>query len=245
MEAPSPDSVSIIAMGRSLFDYLVAFERRYKRPTQHVWAINSAGVWLNDLDAIFAMDNFRRDMRIDDGKHRQYVSNLIHRGKRIISDVQDPDWPHVEAYPLSEVARNIWPHATTWDQCFPWFQNTIHYAIAYALWKGMKEIWLYGCEFCFSDDPYKIAAEAVDHNDKPYWWVYHMPSVVKHRRMGEPGLETTCWLLGIAHQRGVDVRIPNTSTLMNADRTPYWYGYDLHPEVDLGYRSRFSEALRD
>lgn len=225
-------SVSILGMGSTLFSYLQDHERDYRRPTDAVWAINSVGAWLHDIDLIIALDNFRRDMRMDGGQHIPYVQNMLRRGKPIISDVADPEWPQVEAYPLREVIANIWPDATRADQCAPWLQNTVNYALALALTRGFEEIRLYGCNFLANDNAFTLAAVARDdeENNVPWWFSYHRPAVNKGRRMGEPGLETTCWLLGIAHARGCRIWIPQGDSLMNRDRNMYWYGFEEQPD---------------
>lgn len=232
MEAEKPTSVSILGMGNTLFSYFQDYEREYKRPTDSVWAINSAGVWCHDIDMIIALDNFERDLRMDDGAHVTYVLNILKRGVPIMSDVTYPDWPKVQAYPLREVIADIWPQAKKNEDCFPWFQNTVNYALALAIARGYKHIRLYGCNFVMGDSPWTLSAIAEDDakQNLPYWFAYHRPAINKGRRIGEPGLETTCWLIGIAHARGITVHIPAGDSLMNADRAMYWYGPQTQPD---------------
>ena len=230
MATPAPaamnKSLSIVGMGHSLTDYLQDFERHYKKPTSETWGINSVGVWLRPIDKIIALDNFRRDLTMEGGKHVQYVRNILDSGIPIISDVADPEWPQVEAYPLERVVRNIWPSARRDDHCRPGLANTINYALALAIADGFTEIRLYGCDFRRSDDKYLIYALADAHHDKPYWWPFHCRELVDHRRDLEPGEPQTMFLLGVAHQRGISIAIPPTSSLCDMDRAFYFYGYD-------------------
>lgn len=232
-------SVSILGMGATLSSYLQDFESNgYQKPTDQVWAINSAGVWLRNCDMLIALDNFRRDTFMDGGKHRQYVKNILTSGIPIMTDVVDAELfeeleippAAVEAYPLREVISSIWPEATSSSHCFPWFQNSVNYALALAITRGFKEIRLYGCNFVANDNPFTIAAVAQEHVERPYWWVYHMAPINKGRRLGEPGLETTAFLIGICHERRIDLWIANGDSLMNRDRAMYWYGYEDQPD---------------
>ena len=236
-----PSSVSILGMGATLSSYMQDFERDYCKPTDQVWAINSVGVWLRGCDMLIALDNFRRDTFMDNGAHRQYVKNILTAGIPVMTDVCDAqlfeelDIPPaaVEPYPLREVIANIWPEAKRNEDCFPWLQNTINYALALAITRGFTEIRLYGCNFLANDNPYTITSVAQADADNswplPWWFSYHRPGVNKGRRMGEPGLETTCWLIGICHARGINVVIPKGDSLMNMDRYAYWYG----PQLDI------------
>jgi hypothetical protein len=247
MAIENSSSVSILGMGSTLFAYLQDFERDYRRPTDDVWAINSAGVWLHDVDMIIALDNFRRDLTMDGGAHETYVQNILKRGVPVMSDVTDSQWPQVQAYPLRDVICSIWPEAKRNEDCFPWFQNTCNYALALAIARKYTHIRLYGCNFMAGDNPYTIAALAQEHEDKPYWWAYHMRPANKGRQLGEPGLETMCWLIGIAHQRGIEIHIPDGDSLMNKDRAMYWYGPNEQPdpfEEDAEVRGLCADAIR-
>lgn len=89
------------------------------------------------------------------------------------------------------------------------FVNTICYIIAYAIYTKVQRLDLFGCDF----------------------W-YPGSQVV------EPGVSCVSYLLGIARERGVHFRIPNSSTLLDSnlgrmDETGRvvrpMYGYDFNP----------------
>ena len=219
-------SISICSMGGTLSSYFQDFERDYRRPTRDVWAINSAGVWMHDCDLIMALDNFRRDLK----EHEQYVKNIVGRGIPVISDVTDPEWPNVTAYPLRRVLDSIWPQAKSVRDIIPPLYNTCNYALALAIADEYDEIRLYGCNFAINDDRWMLHEQANQHPDKPFWWPYHMKSIVMERRDREPGGPTMHFLLGIAHERGIKVHIPMGETLCEVDRIPHFYGYEDQPD---------------
>ena len=227
-------SVAILGMGFSLFDYVQDFESGgYKRPTDEVWGINSVVSWLNPnlLTMGIALDNFHRDMEMDDGKHKQYVENMVNSGLPILADVDYPEWPNVKAYPLKAVLLDIWPNATSSAQIIPDLENTINFAIALAIHRKFDEIWLYGCDFRRKDNPPTLYAvgDALE-KTKPWWFAYHNRQIVQHRRDMEPGEPCTMFLLGIAQERGISIRITHGSTLCNMDRGRYYYGYQYQPD---------------
>lgn len=235
-------SISILGMGHSLSSYFQDFESNgYTRPTDEAWGINSVMSWLHPklLTMGIAMDNFRRDMEMDGGKHKQYVDNMLNSGLPIIADVAYPEWSHVTAYPLREVVSDIWPNATALDQIIPDLENTINFSIALAIHKKFDEIRLYGCDFRRKDSPPMLYAvgEALE-KIKPWWFAYHDRDIVRGRRDLEPGEPCTMFLLGVAHERGIKVMIPKGSTLCNMDRGRYLYGYQEPPDP-------FGEKNRD
>jgi hypothetical protein len=222
-------SVSIIAAGNSQFWYFRDFNKHYKRPTDHVWAINDVGVHLHDVDCIIAMDNFRRDIK----EHEQYVLNIVNRGVPVITDVADSEWPCTTPYPLRKVLDNIWPDAKDVQDISPPLYNTCNYALALALTEGYEEIRLYGCNFAGSDSLWTLHQEKMANPDKPFWWMFHMKSVLRKRADGEPGGPTMHFLLGVAHERKVKVFIPPNDSLAEMDRIaafPHFYGYEEQPE---------------
>lgn len=80
-----------------------------------------------------------------------------------------------------------------------YFNSTVAYAIAYALLERVGEIQLYGVDFTYAD---------------------------AHR--AEKGRGCCEMLMGIAHQRGVKIKLPHTTTLCDTNVPPLEkiYGYD-------------------
>jgi SAM-dependent methyltransferase len=81
----------------------------------------------------------------------------------------------------------------------PYFNGTAAYAVAYALLLGVKRISLFGCDFTYPN--------------------------AHHAEKGRACLE---FWLGIASEKGVEIRIPKESSLMDAMQTEAerLYGYD-------------------
>jgi len=228
-------SLSIIGMGSSLSSYLQDFESAgHRRPTDEVWAINSAMYWLSPrlLTHGIAMDSFWRDERMDDGKWKQYVANMRECSLPVYTDTADPDWPNLIEYPLAEVISDIWPGAKRMEDVIPDLENTINFALALGISREFDEISLYGCDFRLHDRQSLLFQRADElEKIKPWWFVFHDRDIVKGRRDMEQGEPCTMFLLGVAHQRGIKVSIPHGSTLCNMDRTRYVYGYQTAPDV--------------
>lgn len=68
------------------------------------------------------------------------------------------------------------------------FSCTIGYALSYALYKGVTEVAFYGCDFWYPQ--------------------------IKNR---EEGGQAVAFLCGVAKVKGVQIRIPHESTLLNAN----------------------------
>ena len=133
------ETVSIVAMGPTLMDFLQDCEGDYRRPSDHVWAVNSAGSWLHDVDLIVAMDCPRRDLKT----HRRYVERMMGRGLPVLTCEAYPEWPCTFAYPVEGVVDKI----GRLPRVGSYLNNSANYALAYALYLEASEIRLYGCEF--------------------------------------------------------------------------------------------------
>ena len=60
----------------------------------------------------------------------------------IYSCIQHADFPAIELYPLEEVVKDT-------GVCY--FNNTVAYAMAYAIWKKAQKICLYGIDFTYKN----------------------------------------------------------------------------------------------
>ena len=78
-----------------------------------------------------------------------------------------------------------------------YLNNTVSYAIALAISIGVKQISLFGVDFTYPD-----------------------------AHISEKGRACCEFLLGLAAARGVNVQVPTTSTLMDANEHIHFYGYD-------------------
>ena len=111
-----------------------------------------------------------------------------------------------------------------------YMNTTVAYAIAYAIYLEVETMYIYGCDF---------------------WY--------PNAAITESGLGGAAYMLGIAKERGVKFKIPNTSTLldshlvrMDKNGRPFrpMYGYDYNPQdekrkVEAGRGDEHTRALAD
>lgn len=187
-----PEGVAIVACGASREDFAVKlFESHGAPPWQEVWACNHAAfVFRHDL--VLAMDDLRRMART----WPAYGAALRRHDRPILTSRAYSEFPTSFAYPIREVLACIKDDT---------LNTTVAYAIALACARGVKRLWLYGCDF-------------------------HYPEQTAR----EEGGQAAAYLLGIARGRfGVTVLIPASSTLLNAHQLAEGgrplYGYDQQP----------------
>lgn len=222
----NPKSVTILAMGPTTMQYISRVGGQFERPTKHVWAINNAGMWFHDIDLIIAMDDFKRDSKT----HPKYVKALTNRGVPILTCTAYKKYPALMEYPLKEVLEYL--DISHWCHYHP-LDNSCNYALAYAMYKGMKQIALCGFEF---RKPYtKLAlleaeefAKRTYGENVPDWFKYYMKDWLPKAQ--EPGELSCYWLLATARERGIAVSIPTGTTLMGADIPKFFYGYSEQPK---------------
>lgn len=209
----SPASLSIVACGPSAWQYIARGMVECGRPTDKVWAINRMGLMI-DCDIIFAMDD-RRWLK----KHVEFggaVDALEATGNLIITSVAYPEYPNTKPYPLEEVRLHF---GNIFEPLDKLFDNSVNYALALAIARGYDPIWLYGYGFYDREDREYPEAKEGD----PWWRTYYYRE--NQRAVGEPGIEATHFLIGWALAKGQSIFITQGSSIMNADRKPYLYGY--------------------
>ena len=193
--ASVPEHVSILGLGGSVNLYL-ELSKRYggrRKYCDATWGINALGdVFLCDL--IFHMDDVRIQEIRAEADPTGNIANLVrwiktHPGP-IITSRAHPDYPGLIEFPLEAVIR---------EMKFAYFNSTAAYAIAYAIWVGVKRMSLFGMDFTYAN--------------------------AHHAEQGRACVE---FWLGIAAGRGIQIVIPKTSSLMDACNTPAerLYGYD-------------------
>ena len=149
----APRSVALVAMGPSVVDYITdTFTQEYKKEwVDEVWAINMAsqGIW---HDVVFWMD----DLVGQNGFRPDLMAGLRARGKPVVTTVRNRDLvPLSYDYPAQEVVQLGW-------ECFgrPYLNNGVVMAVAYALWKGVKRLRIYGADFTYPNRNYAEAGRA-------------------------------------------------------------------------------------
>jgi len=202
LEHKSPEHVALVAIGGSRSAFLDhAMNTCYKDIGMHwdeVWTVN-AGCKILNHDKVFIMD----DLRVQAARYPVYAELLKNHDKPIITSTLYDEFPASVAYPIREVIELIGESA--------WLNNTVVYAMAYALYSGVKFLHLYGADFYY---------------------------VNMARR--EEGAQAAAYLIGIAKGMGMVTILPSTTSLLAAGQVKeveghYYrplYGYMKHPLIE-------------
>lgn len=193
---PIPEHVAILGLGPSLEQYVDMVKRLGGKHVycDEVWGINAvAGVIM--CDRVFHMD----DVRVQEARAKAAPeSNIahmlewlrVHPGP-IITSRAHPDYPGLVEFPLEEVLNRTGRA--------PYFNSTAAYAVAYAIYLGVKRISLFGVDFTYPN-----------------------------AHQAEKGRACVEYWLGVAAQVGIVVNVPKTTTLLDAmnSQADRLYGYD-------------------
>ena len=145
--APAPEHVVILGLGPSLEHYVDTVKRLGGRRafSDEVWGINAVGGVLL-CDRLFHMD----DVRVQEARAAAALGSNIahmlawmrqHPGPIMTSQVPEPnDYPGLVAFPLEDVVNNLE---------YSYFNSTAAYAVAYAIYLGVKKISLFGFDFTY------------------------------------------------------------------------------------------------
>jgi hypothetical protein len=193
--------VAILGLGPSLGAYVDLVKRLGGRSawSDEVWAINAVGDVVA-CDRVFHMDDLLvQEARAEakpDGNIAAMVRWLKKHPGPIYTSRLRPGYPGLVEFPLQDVLR---------DGGLPYFNNTAAYAIAYAVFIGVKKISLFGIDFT-------------------------LPNI----HAGEKGRACCEFWLGMAAARGIVIVGPEQSTIMDycAPDAERFYGYDA-VDVDL------------
>jgi len=133
--------VAIVGLGGSYADYIAA--RVASQEFDEVWGINCIGAIIH-VDKTFMMDPVSRFLDTDNagtqtGVARQFLKT---NKKPILTCQLDKRVKHLELFPLKEIALEL-------GYCY--FNNTVAYAVAYAIWKKVKQISLYGIDYTYKN----------------------------------------------------------------------------------------------
>ncbi len=128
-------SVAIVALGGTYADYILA--RINSQKFDEVWGINSIGGIIH-VDRTFMMDpasRFLDDVKAgtQTGIGKEFLLDTPNKGP-IYSCTLDDRVPEIEEYPLKEVIS---------DLQISYFNNTVAYAIAFAIYKKLKNPFLW------------------------------------------------------------------------------------------------------
>tara|TARA_R100000030_G_scaffold72913_1_gene56249 strand:+ start:165 stop:857 length:693 start_codon:yes stop_codon:yes gene_type:complete len=133
--------IAIVGLGGSYADYISA--RIASQDFDEVWGINCIGAILH-VDKTFMMDPVSRFIDTENAGSQTGVARefLAKNAAPIYSCIEHKDYPSIELYPLEKVVK---------DTGICYFNNTVAYAIAYAVWKKVKKICLYGIDFTYKN----------------------------------------------------------------------------------------------
>ena len=133
--------IAIVGLGGSYADYISA--RIASQDFDEVWGINCIGAILH-VDRTFMMDPVSRFIDTENAGSQTGVARefLAKNAAPIYSCIEHKDYPFIELYPLEKVVK---------DTGICYFNNTVAYAIAYAIWKKVKKICLYGIDFTYKN----------------------------------------------------------------------------------------------
>lgn len=133
--------IAIVGLGGSYVDYIMA--RINSQNFDEVWGINSMGGIIH-VDRTFMMDpatRFLDDIKAgtQTGIAAEFLLKTPNKGP-IYSCCLDERVPEIVEYPLAEVITEVG---------YAYFNNTVAYALAYAIAAKVKKINLFGIDFSY------------------------------------------------------------------------------------------------
>ena len=146
---PIPDlkgkNIAILAMGNSQLDYhkMVTHSKKF----DEVWAINAMVGVLKRIDRAFIMDPVSRFFDTND------AGNMTTMMKETLPTIECPIYTceldkrvsALEEYPIETIVKDL--------NC-GYFNNTIAYAIAFALWNQVGGVNMFGADFTYKGNLY-------------------------------------------------------------------------------------------
>jgi hypothetical protein len=132
--------IALVAMGQSQLDYHMSITHSVEY--DEVWAINSMCAVVK-TDRVFMMDPVSRFFDTEDAGPQTEVMRKILPTLEcpVYSCELDKRVPAIELYPLEKIIKDL--------GC-AYFNNTIAYAIAFALWKKVGKFSIFGADFSYT-----------------------------------------------------------------------------------------------
>lgn len=134
-------NIAIVGLGGSYSDYIAA--RVASHEFDEVWGINCIGGIIH-VDKTFMMDPVSRFLDTDNAGTQTGIARkfLKENKKPIVTCQLDKRVKNLELYPLKEIAT---------DLGFCYFNNTVAYAVAYAIWQKATKICMYGIDYTYKN----------------------------------------------------------------------------------------------
>ena len=139
IESLEGKSVAIVGLGKSWHDYNLA--KSHGAHFDEVWAINGVGSVIYH-DRVFMMDPPGRFLDTDDaGGQTDGVTQILLNGETpIYTCMLDNRCKNLVEYPINEILEEF--------NC-SYINNTVAYAIAFALWNKVSTLKLFGIDFSY------------------------------------------------------------------------------------------------
>lgn len=174
-----PKSVTLLALGPSRRDYILSQIRHNEGSrTEEIWTMNTGGRCFTH-DLLWVMDDLKMQEHFDPG----YGEFLKRHDKPIITSQAYDEYPSSLSFPVYEMIKDL-----GLDGLSLWFNNSSAWILSYAIWIGVKEIYLFGMDYDYPGQPIK-----------------------------ERGKACSAFWIGYALARGVSVVVPPSSTMLDAN----------------------------
>lgn len=138
-------NIAIVAMGNSQLDYhrMITHSEEF----DEVWAINAMIGVLKKADRAFILDPASRFFDTEDAGNMTVMmrETLPTIDYPIYTCELDKRVPALEEYPIDAIVKDL--------KC-GYFNNTISYAIAFALWNKVSAISMFGADFTYRSNLY-------------------------------------------------------------------------------------------
>ena len=136
-------NIALVAMGQSQIDFHLSQVHSHK--FDEVWAVNAMIGVLKKVDRAFILDPMSRFLDTED------AGNMTFMMRDVLPKIEYPIYscqlenrvPAVEHYPLEQIAN----YAGS-----AYFNNTIAYAIAFALWSKVSQLSIFGVDFTYKSN---------------------------------------------------------------------------------------------
>jgi hypothetical protein len=144
LEEPLPQlkgkNIALVAMGQSQIDYHLS--RTHSLAFDEIWAINAMVSVLPEVDRAFILDPMSRFLDTEDaGSMTQIMRKYLPQIKYPIYTCElDKRVPSAEEFPLGPLVGDL--------NC-AYFNNTVAYAIAFALWNQVSHLTVFGVDFTY------------------------------------------------------------------------------------------------
>jgi len=133
-------NIALVAMGQSQIDYHLS--RTHSLAFDEIWAINAMVSVLPEIDRAFILDPMSRFLDTKDAGSmteimRKYLPQIDYP---IYTCELDERVPAAEEFPLGPLVKDL--------GC-AYFNNTVAYAIAFALWNKVSHLTVFGVDFTY------------------------------------------------------------------------------------------------